>query len=376
MSSGIYLIQNKEQLVEMNEQHYESEDMLQQFLQKYPQLLAAVLGRKLLLITSEMTININNNSQDKWSVDLMYVDQDAKPIFVQVKRCETSDKRHQIVGEIIDYVANAVNLTTEQIIAHFQAYCHAQGKDYQQVLSDFIGADIDPNEFWYKLESNWKSGKVSLIFIADYIGLELAKIVHFLSNQMNHTEVLAIEIKQFVSDGLKTIVPRIIGNTKKIVQPPKISPHKQWDETSFFEYLQQRKDAELLTVAQELYQWAKEQNLFIEWSQNSKFPAFFIALDYKGKKFKPIEVLSATSVDEINAVIQINFADLKSKPPFEDESKRMKLLYRLNDIHGINIPENKIEGYPSIYLYLFKDKVLFSAFLDTIDWVIREIKSS
>ncbi|HEY9701474.1 MAG TPA: hypothetical protein V6C58_03470, partial [Allocoleopsis sp.] len=145
---------------------------------------------------------------------------------------------------------------------------------------------------------------------------------------------------------------------------------------TFFEHLQQKQDLAQLTVAQDIYQWAKEHSLLIEWSKNSKFPAFFINLEYKGKKFKPIEVLAATSVDESNAIIQINFAELKNKPPFEDESKRMKLLYRLNDIRGIHLPETKIDGYPSIHLSSLKEQMVLTAFLDTIDWVIREIKST
>ena len=40
MEGGIYLIQDNDQLVEMTEQAYDSEDQLQEFWETYPNLLA------------------------------------------------------------------------------------------------------------------------------------------------------------------------------------------------------------------------------------------------------------------------------------------------------------------------------------------------
>ena len=56
MSGAIYLIRNDRDLVEMTEQPYDSEDMLQELLAKYPNLLAgdqmdAVAPRRWLLIS-------------------------------------------------------------------------------------------------------------------------------------------------------------------------------------------------------------------------------------------------------------------------------------------------------------------------------------
>ena len=39
MGGGIYLIQDNDQLVEMTEQAYDSEDQLQEFWETYPNLL-------------------------------------------------------------------------------------------------------------------------------------------------------------------------------------------------------------------------------------------------------------------------------------------------------------------------------------------------
>ena len=59
MTDAIYLIQNNDELVEMREKSYDSEDILQGLLAKYPNLLAgdqidSTVPRRWLLISKEM----------------------------------------------------------------------------------------------------------------------------------------------------------------------------------------------------------------------------------------------------------------------------------------------------------------------------------
>jgi hypothetical protein len=52
-----------------------------------------------------------------------------------------------------------------------------------------------------------------MVFVADVIPAELRRIVEFLNEQMDPAEVLAVEIRQFVGEGMKTLVPRVMGQT-------------------------------------------------------------------------------------------------------------------------------------------------------------------
>ena len=54
--------------------------------------------------------------------------------------------------------------------------------------------DLDPDEFWRLAENNLKERRLRLLFVADTISNELRNIVEFLNEQMDHTEVLAIEV--------------------------------------------------------------------------------------------------------------------------------------------------------------------------------------
>ncbi|HEX2520716.1 MAG TPA: hypothetical protein VHP35_01245 [Terriglobia bacterium] len=49
---------------------------------------------------------------------------------------------------------------------------------------------------------------------------------------MDPAEVLAVEIRQYVGQGLKSLVPRVIGHQRKTGA---VLPGKQWDEASFLQ---------------------------------------------------------------------------------------------------------------------------------------------
>jgi hypothetical protein len=53
-----------------------------------------------------------------------------------------------------------------------------------------------------------------MLFVADRIPAELRRIVEFLNEQMDPAEVLALELRQFQGEGLRTIVPMLYGQTE------------------------------------------------------------------------------------------------------------------------------------------------------------------
>src|ERR1700716_3634934 len=82
MSGGIFLIQSGGELVEMKEQPYDSEEVLQELLAKYPNLLAgdqmdSAAPRRWLLISREMGVPSEEEGGDRWSLDNLFLDQDA-----------------------------------------------------------------------------------------------------------------------------------------------------------------------------------------------------------------------------------------------------------------------------------------------------------
>ena len=100
---------------------------------------------------------------------------------------------------MLDYAANSVAYWP---VAHmrerFTANCQNCGVDPEERLREFLEEEVEPEEFWQMADRNLRDHKIRLLFVADVIPTELQRIVEFLNDQMDQTEVLAIEIKQFV----------------------------------------------------------------------------------------------------------------------------------------------------------------------------------
>jgi hypothetical protein len=85
----------------------------------------------------------------------------------------------------------------------------------QDVLLEDLGIDMEPRHFWEHVRVNMSVGRMRLIFAADAIPAELRRVVEFMNEQMSPTEVLALEVKQYVEDGgrQQTLVTSVFGWT-------------------------------------------------------------------------------------------------------------------------------------------------------------------
>jgi hypothetical protein len=77
MNGGIFLIQSGGELVEMKEHPYDTEDVLQELLAKYPNLLAGdqidgTAPRRWLLISREMGVPCEEDGGDRWPLDTCF----------------------------------------------------------------------------------------------------------------------------------------------------------------------------------------------------------------------------------------------------------------------------------------------------------------
>jgi hypothetical protein len=190
MANNIYLIQQGGKLQAMSEQPYNNEDILQKLLEDYPELLGgdqvdSEAPRRLLLISREYGVPGEENGSDRWSLDHLFIDQDGIPTLVEVKRSTDTRLRREVVGQMLDYAANAiVYWPVENIRSKFDAACERKGAEPVQTVADFVGADASDQSaveaFWGSVKTNLQAGKVRLVFLADKIPTELQRIVEFL----------------------------------------------------------------------------------------------------------------------------------------------------------------------------------------------------
>ena len=182
---------------------YKSEAALQELIADHPEVLAGEqmtpdVPRRWLLIRREMGIADSAESGDRWAVDHLLLDQDARPTLVEVKRSENSEIRRRIVGQMLDYAAHATRYwIVSDIRKRFETDAGSEDAARDQ-LAQRLGVGSEPDEdtaayeaFWERVDTNLRADNVRLLFVADRIPDELAHVVEFLNCHMPHIEVLA-----------------------------------------------------------------------------------------------------------------------------------------------------------------------------------------
>lgn len=377
MSGSIFLLQEGSKLLKMNEAPYFTEALFQQLLAQYPDLLAGDQidsnePRRWLLVCREMSVPGEEGGSGRWSLDHLFLDQDAIPTLIEVKRSSDTRIRREVVGQMLDYAANAVVYwPVEEIRNRYEKTCQESNSDPEETLLSFLGSDIQAGEFWNRVKTNLQAGRIRMVFVADAVPPELRRVVEFLNEQMDPAQVLALEVKQFVGEGLKTLVPRVIGQTAEAERknPAGSRVAKQWDELTFLETLKKEGGAEEADVARSILDWVKKRSLRIWWGRGSRDGSFFPMLDWKGGKHSFVSVWTYGR-------LEIQFQYMKERAPFDDERKRQELRHRLNEIPGVDIPVDTLALRPRIELSTLADKAAREKFLQVLDWFIQEVKAT
>lgn len=370
---GIFHIQANGKLVEMKEELYKSEDFFQGILADYPNLLSGdqidtQQPRRWLLVAREIPIPAQEGGAGQWSLDHLFLDQDGIPTLVEVKRSTDTRIRREVVGQMLDYAANAVAYwPVETIRSQFERTCETRRLDGDQVLREFLNDAQGVEPFWQSVKTNLQAGRIRMLFVADQIPPELKRIVEFLNEQMDPAEILAVELRQYVSQGLRTLVPRVFGQTAEAERRKTGSARGEaWTEAKFFEALGAKGSLEL-AVGRQIYEWSQRNMSRIWWGHGALYGSFVPEFDFGGLTYQPFAVWT-------NGYINIYFQYFRRRPPFESEQKRLELLGLLNAFLPKRLPSEGINKQPGISMTDIAKGDMGASFLKAFDWFINEIK--
>ena len=339
MSEKIFHLDNAGKLTELNEAEYISEDLLQQLLADYPSLISgsqidSLRPRRWLLISREVKVPDSTESQGRWSLDHLFIDQDSIPTLVEVKRSTDTRIRREVIGQILDYAANSVNYwKIEEVIYRYEEQCKETGKDSLFTIEEFLQGENTPEAFWEQTKTNLKAGKIRLLIIADIIPKELQRIIEFLNGQMSPAEILGVEIKQFIGQGnIKTLVPRVIGKTTNADTAKGIGSGKglNWTEETFFTEFTNKRGQHETEIVRQILNWIIQQEISIWYGEGNKLGSIVSIFTFKGIKHYLFSILT-------NGTIEISFQWHKFKPPFDEEQKRLEFLTKELSINKLYI---------------------------------------
>jgi len=226
MGEKIFLLDN-ETLLTIEETTYETEDKLQTYLEKHVDLLGAEqissdAPPNFVLVKREMPISDTEDSEGRWSLDHLFIDEEGVLTLVEVKRSTDFRIRREVIGQLLEYAANAdAYLSVSKIKKHGDEYWrqNAGGKTLDDILIQRFGLNPDDIEgYWKKVEDKLSRGFVRLIFAADKLPRELKRIIEYLNMQCERMEVLGLEIKLYSGDNKRVLVPRIIGQSEQALE--------------------------------------------------------------------------------------------------------------------------------------------------------------
>jgi hypothetical protein len=369
---GLFVLKDQDTLVPMEAAEFVREDEFQQLLARFPALLSGDRGdgkspKRWLLIKREKSIPAEEGGSGRWAVDHLFIDDEGMPTLVEVKRQTDTRIRREVVGQMLDYAANAVVYwPAEHLQAEFEARCNTSNLDTEEELLNQLGI-ADADKFWQRVKANLQDGRIRMLFVADRIPPELRRIVEFLNQQMTKSEVLALELQQFAGEGLKTIVPVLYGSTEEAESVKgRARLKRQWDEESFFADLAGRHSAETCGVAQKIYSWMKSSG-DVAFGHGEKDGSAMLMIAAGNRSICPMSIWTYGRVE-------IEFQYLL-KGPFESDEKRHELLARLNQIEGVNLPADSITRRPTFTISTLSGERV-SAFLSVMGWVVRELREA
>ena len=240
------------------------EDAFQLLLEKYPEIIpgkqiqpGADDPPRFVLIKREAPIG-------GWSLDHLLVDQHGVLTLVECKLLQNPESRRDVIGQIIEYAANAAAAWGGgQLRDLANSYWSRHDKNFEEICRSILGIDEEMEEFWTRIEANLEQGKIRLIITGDAIRPEVRRMIEYLNYEMEHVEVLGLELKCYGADEQKLVmVPSIIGQSLASVDRRKLSSQR-WTPKEVEEGFRNADDKAAIDAFLTVLNWAVEAERYI-----------------------------------------------------------------------------------------------------------------
>ncbi len=326
--------------------------------------------RRWVLVQREMGVPDPGSGKERWAIDFVLLDQDAIPTFVECKRFADTRARREVVGQMLEYAANGHHYwNRDQFQQLAEQSARARGMTLEEALQQAqvdINDEADVKDFFARAEENLRQGHIRLIFFLEEAPFELKSIVDFLNKQMERSEVLLVEARQYELEGTRVVVPTLFGYTEEARRVKRAAPvaagRRAWDEESFFETIAVELGEDAFRTIHEFYNYMQSHGLQIIWGRGKRYGTLRIV----APEVSPTPILSIWT----NGLLWINFAPL-------DKDERMVdfrgALARIVE-HYMNwdLPDDYATRYISVPLETWLPRA--QEFADLVVRLVEEFK--
>ncbi len=264
------------------------EGSLQKLIEDYPQIIPGAQINpgsddppRFVVLCREMPVS-------GFSVDLLLVDQYGVPTIVETKLAENPDSRRAVIGQLLEYAANAVEMWGNgRIREKATEYWSKKGKSLDDVIAELLeDEEADVEGFWDEVEHNLHFRRLRLILIGDKLRPEVQRTIEFLNQELRNVEFLGLQITCYGKGEYElVIVPRLVGQTQTTAAKEE-NKAKQWQYSELRQLFAVIENKRLSERLLKILEWTREHGLFT--SSKSRIPMFGI-LGKFGKKLVTIE---------------------------------------------------------------------------------------
>ena len=323
--------------------------------------------RRWLVVRREMPVPDPSTGDNRWSIDLFFVDQDAMPTFIECKRYSDTRAKREVVGQMLEYAANGHYYWSKEDMRNYaEQVAKKNGMTLEEEIKRLQPEEPETvDEFFQHVQDNLREGQIRLVFFMEESPVELKSVVEFLNKQMERSEVLIVEARQYEYEGTKIVTPVLFGFTEEARQVKKTvsvttGQRKKWDKESFFNDARGRLKAEEVNSIKLLLDKSQELKGELSWGTGKTCGSFSTKWPHLGAN----TVLSVYS----DGRLTINFGN------FDKNSKQHDFLALLKDKLvnelGFSVPEDYERRYPSYQIEEWSVKI--KELLNVLALILKE----
>lgn len=369
----VYVMKSDGSTEAMTGIHCVNEDLeLQRILEINPDLVPGDQinpsdPRRWLVVRREMPVPDPSTGDNRWSIDLFFVDQDAMPTFIECKRYSDTRAKREVVGQMLEYAANGHYYWSKEDMRNYaEQVAKKNGMTLEEEIKRLQPEEPETvDEFFQHVQDNLREGQIRLVFFMEESPAELKSVVEFLNKQMERSEVLIVEARQYEYEGTKIVTPVLFGFTEEARQVKKTvsvttGQRKKWDKESFFNDARGRLKVDEVNSIKLLLDKSQELKGELSWGTGKTCGSFSTKWPHLGAN----TVFSVYS----DGRLTINFGN------FDKNSKQHDFLALLKDKLvnelGFSVPEDYERRYPSYQIEEWSVKI--KELLNVLALILKE----
>ncbi|WP_304511887.1 hypothetical protein [Desulfobacula sp.] len=371
--SKVYTVGNDGTTQPMARIHCKNEDLeLQRILEINPDLVPGdqinpTDPRRWLVVKREMPVPDPTTGDDRWSIDMFFVDQDAMPTFIECKRYNDSRAKREVVGQMLEYAANGHYYWSKEEMRNYAEESATKNKiSLEEEIKRLQPEETESvDNFFQHVQDNLREGQVRLIFFMEEAPPELKSVVDFLNKQMERAEVLIVEARQYELNGTKVVTPILFGYTEEARQIKRTvsvnsGSRRKWDKESFFQDAKERLNKDQVSSIKQIFDKSQELKSEISWGTGKTAGSFSAKWSHLGK-YSVFTIFS-------DGRLTVNFGSFNNDP---EQRKFMAFLKeKLVTYLGFIVPEDYERRYPNYSVEQWAGKT--KQFIETLDLIIHE----